>query len=199
MKQDRHREKGMTLLVLSTLHKMAGRDVLTENVVVPQLSLVLPELMRVAESSSFRCRLKALAVLRDLLDRISATDLPDYASGVVLPLLRVVASTCRGGAKGISGATSASPAAIAGGSSGLGSSSSSFGASSDASGIPAVVGSNAGVEFSSSSSSSSASAAVLSDRDTSELRNSALRCLTKAAKRLGPAYRPPSRSSSWPL
>lgn len=214
MKQDRSRDKSMTILVLGTLHKMAGRDV-SENVVLPQLSLVLPDLMRVAEMSassssinnpstqaisnstgSVRPRVKALEVLRDLIDRISPTDLPDFASGIVLPLLRVVVSTSRNPSAGSNSAVGSSGGVASMGSS---SSSASFD-SSAAGGLPSPPsttdpGSSSSAMGSSSSASAAAAtaaaaAAALGDRETSELRNLSIRCLTKAAKRLGPSYRP---------
>jgi hypothetical protein len=210
-KQDRTRDRSFTQLALASLHRMARREA-SENVVIPdqQLRLVLPDLLRVAElkpAAAHLARLRALAVLRDLLDRIPAMGLNDLAAPLVLSLLRILQASCRPSSGSNGSASGGFSSGGSGNNNGLlppplppmPSHVTSANLSSPNSGNSGGGMNNASNNSSSSSpftfgSTSTTSGNHFSDVPTEqegvELRSAALRTLAKVAKRLGAHYQP---------
>ena len=102
IRSDRDHTREKTRAVLSTLLEMSGRDSAENVITVPnQLRLVLPDLMRIVELPANRemepVRRDALRVVRSIVERTD--QVVDFASVIVLPLLRVIRNSAHQGMK----------------------------------------------------------------------------------------------------
>jgi len=197
IKADRTRDKALTKLVLDGLYKMSVRDI-SENVLISssQMRLILPDVMKVAELQSgltHRVRITALSVLREIISRASQDDLEDFASIIVMPLLRIINVASNISCESASIVTSSSSSSTSSSSSSSSSttslsSSSSITDNSDMNGMSlgpsGVVGTTGG------SGVGGGDGTGTKEKDLVELRLSALRTLIKVAKHLEQGFIP---------